>query len=87
MAQSRRATDRTCSSGTYRNFAFLSMNLRMSQGQAIRSTFASSRVIHFLGGLPRKQCSRLAIRCRSTQGKLGQETIYRMGVMGYRQGK
>src|SRR6266508_2966539 len=38
----------TCSVGTNRNSAFGSMNFRMSQGQATRSTLTPERVIHFI---------------------------------------
>src|SRR5262249_14933902 len=48
MAPSRLATSITLSSGTNRNSACGSMNLRMSHGQATRSTFTRSRVIHFM---------------------------------------
>src|SRR2546425_9623917 len=48
MASSRFASARTSSGATYRNTGFLSTNFRMSQGQAIRSTFAFLRVIHFM---------------------------------------
>src|SRR5439155_22400024 len=47
VAPSRWATSNTLSSGTNRNSAWGSMNLRMSQGQATRSTFTLSRVTHF----------------------------------------
>src|SRR5207249_7165163 len=36
------------SGGTNRNSGFLSTNFLISQGQAIRSTFAFSRVTHFM---------------------------------------
>src|SRR5262249_17969116 len=47
-APSRSATSITCSAGTNKNSACWSMNLRISQGQATRSTFTCSRVTHFM---------------------------------------
>src|SRR3989442_9889273 len=52
MAPCSFATSKTFSRGTNRNSAFESTNLVMSHGHAIRSTFAFSRVTHFIGGLP-----------------------------------
>src|SRR6185437_882362 len=51
MAPSRLASASTLSSGTKWNSASLSMNFLISQGQATRSTFTRSRVIHFMGQL------------------------------------
>src|SRR5882724_1039458 len=48
MASSRLASTITLSAGTKMNSGFLSTNLLMSQGQATRSTFTRSRVIHFI---------------------------------------
>src|SRR4029079_3014198 len=48
MASSRLASAMTLSAGTKMNSGFLSTNLLMSQGQATRSTFTCSRVIHFI---------------------------------------
>src|SRR5258708_580608 len=48
MACSRLATSITWSAGTNRNSGLLSMKRLISHGQAIRSTRAFSRVIHFM---------------------------------------
>src|SRR5262245_13760323 len=48
-APSRSAVAITSSAGTNRNSASGSMNRRISQGQATRSTLASPRVTHFIG--------------------------------------
>src|SRR2546425_3259296 len=46
------ATSRTFSRGTNKKSAFESTNFVMSHGHAIRSTFAFSRVTHFMEALP-----------------------------------
>src|SRR5262245_15080078 len=51
MAFSRSATASTWLVGTNRNVGSLSMNRLISQGQAMRSTRAFSRVTHFMGRL------------------------------------
>src|SRR5712664_3231379 len=51
IASSFRPVSRSWSSGTKRNSACGSMKLRMSQGQATRSTLTLLRVIHFMLGL------------------------------------
>src|SRR5260221_10030476 len=56
IAPSRRATTITWSAGTKRNSATGSMNFRINQGQATRSTFTRSRVTHFMGHLFLRQC-------------------------------
>src|SRR5690349_1526697 len=48
MAPSRSATARTSFAGTNRSSGFGSMKRMISHGQAIRSTRARSRVIHFM---------------------------------------
>src|ERR1700680_2507161 len=48
VAPSRRAVSRSWSSDTKRNSACGSINRRMSQGQATRSTLAFCRVIHLI---------------------------------------
>src|SRR5215510_14825530 len=48
VAASRLATSMTWSAGTNKNSACGSMNFRISQGQATRSTLTFSRVIHFM---------------------------------------
>src|SRR5262249_39546800 len=52
MAPSRPATSSTSLFGTKRNSAFGSTNRRINQGQAMRSTLASSRVTHFINKSP-----------------------------------
>src|SRR5215510_1927084 len=51
MASRRFASSITFSEGTKMNSASLSTNFLMSHGQATRSTFTCSRVIHFMGRL------------------------------------
>src|SRR6266851_3570281 len=51
MAPSRFATAKTSEAGTNRNSGFGSMKRLMSHGQAMRSTRARSRVIHFMMSL------------------------------------
>src|SRR5260370_22024849 len=54
MAPVLRATPSTSPTGTNRNSASRSTNVRMSQGQATRLTFTLARVTHFIaasGGL------------------------------------
>src|SRR5215813_6712806 len=48
MAPVLRATTSTSPTGTNRNSASRSTNVRMSQGQATRSTFTLARVTHFI---------------------------------------
>src|SRR5262244_138315 len=45
----------TSATGTNRNSASRSMNVRMSQGQATRSTFTLARVTHFIGASQRSR--------------------------------
>src|SRR5437763_4820049 len=49
MASRRLASSMTLSAGAKTNWASRSTKLRMSHGQATRSTFTRSRVIHFMG--------------------------------------
>src|SRR2546423_15710209 len=48
MASRRFASSMTLSAGAKMNSAFLSTNFLISHGQATRSTFTFSRVIHFM---------------------------------------
>src|SRR5439155_13339210 len=56
VAPSWAARSMTWSAGTNRNSAFGSMNFLISHGQATRSTFTRSRVIHFMSRLSFSYC-------------------------------
>src|SRR5690349_1974726 len=64
MASRRLASSVTLSAGAKTNCASRSTKLRMSHGQATRSTFTCSRVIHFMGIL-----LQVRLRCKKREAR------------------
>src|SRR5437588_12026953 len=87
MAPDLRATASTSPTGTNRNSASRSTNVRMSQGQATRSTFTLARVTHFIAASGALTETKVAERARAPSGVVNprifdRSAFRRTGLLG-----